>query len=156
MTHSILVEVLYAVQNLTEKFGCGDIINSVMPDDVVEELSCIDMLHNKIELALSLDDLVELYDPGVANLLENFDLAGNAVNVHLILNLVFFENLDSHLLLRNRLNAQLHLSKCTFSEGLVDQEMRNLPQLLRLATGRGFVASAKDKLLQQVFLLLQF
>jgi len=52
-----------------------------------------------------------------------------AVNIHLILNFVFFENFNGHFFLRDRLNAELNFTKSSFSKGFVDEEMGNLSEL---------------------------
>jgi len=41
--------------------------------------------------------LVELDDVGVAHLLQNFDLAGDALNVFLVVDLLFLQDFDGHL-----------------------------------------------------------
>ena len=58
MDDAKLVEVLDAVNNLLEEAASVALLDPVVLDDVVEELSARSVLHNKVELFGGLDDLV--------------------------------------------------------------------------------------------------
>lgn len=64
-----------------------------MPHDIVEQLAPIAVLHNHVELFLSLDDLVQLDNVRVADLLEDLDFTSDALDVLLVVNLVLLEDL---------------------------------------------------------------
>jgi len=89
-------------------------------DDVIEQLAGVRVLHNEVELALRLDDLVQLNYSGVSDLLQNFDFSSDSFNVHLILDLALLKYFNGDLLLRNRLDAELHLPEGSFPERPVD------------------------------------
>ena len=58
MDDAKLVEVLDAVNNLLEEAASVALLDPVVLDDVVEELSARSVLHNKVELFGGFDDLV--------------------------------------------------------------------------------------------------
>ena len=55
--------------------------------------------------------LVELNDIGVSHFLEDVDLSGDSLNVALVFNAVFLENLDRNLLSCDRVRAYAHLTE---------------------------------------------
>lgn len=69
-----------------------------MPYYEVEQLSSAGELHYHIELFLGLDDFIKLDDVRVPHLFQNFDFSGNSLYVLLVVNLVFLQYLDGHLL----------------------------------------------------------
>ena len=81
------------------------------------------MLHDEIKLILCLDDLIKLDDPGVPDLLQDPYLPRYAVDVHLILDFRFLQNLDGHLFLGDSLNAELDFSKSAFTQLFVNEEV---------------------------------
>lgn len=90
MTYTIFVQMLYTLHYLTEEFGRIDIIDAAILHDVVEKLASVSMLHDEVQFTFSLDNLIQLNDPGMPNLLKNFDLSCYTVYIHLILNLILF------------------------------------------------------------------
>ena len=88
--NSILVQVLYAKQNLMEEFASLGVRNSLWSHDAVEELTPTCVLHNQVELSLSFNYLIELDHVRVADLFQNFDFSSNPVNIGLVLNFGFF------------------------------------------------------------------
>jgi len=106
------VKVLDSGDELTVKFGRLLLGQARVTHYVVEELATICILHYHEKLLLCLDDLyirqlkgrtdgwtylVELDDVRVADLLQNFDLAGDALNVFLVVDLLFLQDFDGNL-----------------------------------------------------------
>jgi hypothetical protein len=90
MTYTIFVQMLYTLHYLTEEFSRIDIIDAAILHDVVEKLTSVRMFHDEVQFTFSLDNLIQLNDPGMPNLLKNFDLSCYTVYIHLILNLILF------------------------------------------------------------------
>ena len=86
-----------------------------MPHDVVKELATIAVLHDHVELFFGLDDFIELNDVWMPNFLKNFDLSGNALDIFLIVNLVLFQDFDSHFFASECMLPQFDLPKSAFS-----------------------------------------
>ena len=142
MTHPIFVEILHSIKNLREELGSSDIIDPLVPDNVIEKLSRVDVLHDQVQLTLRLYDLVQLHYARVPDLFQNFDFSSYPVNVHLVLDLAFFENFNGHFFLRNCLNSELHFAECALAQRLVDQEVGDLAKLLGLVgTGLGILGN---------------
>lgn len=59
---------------------------------------------------------VELNHVGVTDFLQNVDLACHAFNVGLVLDLVFLQYLNGHLLVRDRVGADPHFSESALPE----------------------------------------
>ena len=59
---------------------------------------------------------VELHDVGVADELQDLDFSSDALDVALVLDLLFLQDLDGHALLRGHVNAQLDLPESAFSQ----------------------------------------
>lgn len=74
--------------------------------DVVREFAHLSVLHHEKEVLVRLDDLVKwdylikLDDIGMLHLAEDVDLSADAHQVILLLDLLFFEDLDGDLLAR--------------------------------------------------------
>lgn len=61
-----------------------------MPHDVVEELTTVAILHDHVELFFGLNDLVKLDYVWMSDLLQDFDLSGDTLDILLIMDLIFF------------------------------------------------------------------
>jgi len=95
----------------------------------------------------------------VPDFFQNLYFPSDAVNVGLVLNLVLLEDLDCHLLLRNRVNSKLHLTEGTLAQSFVNKEIRYLPKLslfLFLTTiGPRVWFDSENELLECFFLFLE-
>ena len=101
MANTELMQMLNAFKNLIEELGGTKIIDSIMPDDIVKQLSCVGVLHNQVQFALSLNDLVKLDDSRMPDLLQYFYLSRYSINVHLVLYFVLFQNFNCYFLFRD-------------------------------------------------------
>lgn len=72
-------------------------MQSLVRDDIVKQLSILAELHYQKQFALRLDDLVELDDVWVSDLLKNFDLPTDPLDIFLILNPGLFEYFNCNL-----------------------------------------------------------
>ena len=112
MAHATLVKVLDAGNELAVKLSRLLFGQARVTHDIIEELATICIFHDHEKLFLCFDDLynrqlkgltvggtylVELDDVGVAHLLQNFDLAGDALNVFLVVDLLFLQDFDGNL-----------------------------------------------------------
>ena len=98
VTHAALVDVLDARDELEVELAGLLLRQPSVPDDVVEQLTAAAVLHDHVELLFSFNNLVELNDVGVTHLLENLDFPGDSLDVLLIVDLVFLEDLNGDLL----------------------------------------------------------
>jgi hypothetical protein len=83
------------------------------------------MLHDHEEFFLSLNDLVELDDVGVADLLENLDLSRDPFHILLIIDFLLLQDLDCNLLPSEDVSSLLNLSESTFAQWLAKNVMAN-------------------------------
>ena len=128
MADARLMDVLDAADELEVELAGLFLGKSGVPYDVVEELSAVAVFHDHVEFLLGLNDFVQLDDVRVADLLENFDLASDALHIFLVVDLVLLEdfdgNLDSQLFVGTYLFAservlpKLDLAESSFSEML--------------------------------------
>ena len=114
------MKVFDSFKDLGQKQGSRAVLYSVVSDDVIEQFARIGVLHDQVELSVSLDNLIQLNNPWVPYLLEYFNLPGNSVDIHLVLNLTLFKNLNSYFLLSDGLNAKLYFSEGALAQGPVD------------------------------------
>ena len=55
------------------------------------------MLHDHKQFLLSLDNLIQLDNVGVANLLQNLDFASDTLDVFLVIDFLLLQDFDCHL-----------------------------------------------------------
>lgn len=118
MANARLVQVLDASDELSIKFGCLFFLKARVSDDEVEKLSTVGIFHDHKEFLISFDDLIELNNVWMAYLLENFDLTCNSLHVFLVVNFVFFEDLDGNFLPSEHMSALFHLAKGALAKSL--------------------------------------
>jgi hypothetical protein len=83
---------------------------SSVPNDVIEKLTSIGILHNHEEFFFGFDNLryswlvcikstylIKLNDIRMTHLLQNFNFAGDTLNVFLIVDLLFLQDFDGDL-----------------------------------------------------------
>lgn len=76
-----LVDVVDARDELLEVLAGLLFLQPLVLHDLVEELAAFHELHHQVQVLLGLDDLVDLHDVGVVQLLEDLDLATDALHV---------------------------------------------------------------------------
>ena len=113
------VKIFYSSNDLVKEFEGLRLLNTLVLDDVVEELASIRILHDKIELLWRLNDFVQLDDIGMANHLQNMDFSCNSLNIIDILDLVFFENFDRHSFTGELMHSKFDLAECAFSDRFI-------------------------------------
>lgn len=107
------MNVLDASNDLLEESTRVSLLDAGVLDDVVEEFSSDCVLHDEVELFGRFDDLIQLNDIWVPDQLQNVDLASYTFNVRHVADAVLFQYLDSDLLTRQCMHAQLNLPECT-------------------------------------------
>ena len=100
-----------------------------MLDNVIEQLTARSVLHDQVELARCLNDLVELDDVGVPDELQDVDLSGHPLNIGHICDPLLLQDLDRNLLIRQSMGAKLDLAKRAFAYGLANEVVANDPPL---------------------------
>ena len=84
-------------------------------DDVVEEFTTACKLHDQVELARSLNDLVKLNDIGMPDQLENVDLARDSFDISHVTNSILLQNLDRNTFLGQLVLAFAYFTKSAFA-----------------------------------------
>jgi hypothetical protein len=121
-----LVDVLDARYDLLVHLGCLLLFQPSIFDNVLEELSAGAILHDQVEVVIVLDHFVQLDYMRMPHFLENRDFAIDPVDVGLIFDLVFFQDLDGHLVARDNVRALLNFAECAFAFRLADDEASDL------------------------------
>jgi len=98
MANTKLVDVVDARNQFLEVLASHLLLQALVLDNQVEELASLDELHDQVQVLLSLDDFVDLDHVGVVQLLENLNLAADALDVLFIFDARLLEHLDGHLL----------------------------------------------------------
>jgi len=114
-----LVEILNTGNDLVEKLECLWLFNSLVFHDVVEKLTSIGILHDKVELFWCLDDFIELNDVWMSDELENVYFSRDSFDIVDVLDFVFFENLDSYSLVCQLVYAQLDFTEGTLANSFI-------------------------------------
>ena len=73
--------VLNTAQKLLEELACLLLLDTLVLDDVVKELTSRGVLHDEIELLRSLDYLIQLHNMRMLNNFENMNFTRNSLNV---------------------------------------------------------------------------
>lgn len=119
MADAVLMQMLDTFYDLVEEVGGYVVVHSIVLHYVVEELACVGVFHNKVEVGLSFDYLIQLNHSGVSDFLQDLDLPCNPIDVHLVLDLVLLQYLDGYLFIRDRVDSLFHLAEGSFSESAV-------------------------------------
>lgn len=95
----------------------------------------------------------------MSNFFQDLDLSGNHIDVLLVSNFTFLQDLDCYFLVSDRVNAHHHFSKRAFSKLLLNKKMRDLFDPVRLSLFTGcrttwLWSDPKDVIFKLVFLFL--
>lgn len=101
-------------------------------NNIVEELPSAGIFHDKIQLFLSLDNLIELNDLWMPHDLEDVNLAGHSLNVSDVADLALLKDFNCYLLLGEGVRAQLHLTESALAYGLAQDVVPDCLVSLRL------------------------
>ena len=97
MADATLVQILDSWDEFPVEDGSLLLVESSVAHDEVKEFSSIRMLHDHEQFFLSFNDLVELDNIWMSDLFEDFDLSRDSLNILLVVDLLFFEDLDCNL-----------------------------------------------------------
>ena len=118
MTYSSFVDVLDASNELLENSYSCFLMETLLLHNIIEKLPIDAILHDQIQLCLSLDDFIQLDDVRVPHLLQNLDLARDASDILPIFNASFFQYFDCNLFLGQNVLSQFNFSESSFAERL--------------------------------------
>lgn len=103
-----------------EKAACLFVWQALLLDDVVKQLAALHELHNEEQLALGLNDFVQLHNIGVSDNLQNLNFTHDPGDVCLLFDFVFFKYFDGHLLLGQDMGPDAHLTERALPDGLAN------------------------------------
>lgn len=83
----------------------------------------------------------------MAYFLQNFDFASYPIDIHLVLDFVFFKNLDGHFFVSYRVDALFDFSEGALAQRAVDDKVANLLDLFLAASFFLICINAQDELL---------
>jgi hypothetical protein len=98
MADSTLMDVLNTRNEFEIEFAGLFLAQTSVPDDVVEQLASVGILHDHKQLFFGLDDFIELDDVRMAYFLQDFDFTSNSLDILLIVNFVLLKNFDGDLI----------------------------------------------------------
>ena len=110
-----LVDVLNTCKYLLEEFAGLFLRNARLLHYVIEELSTAGILHDKVQLAWSLYDLIQLDYVWVSDQFKDMDLTCNSLNISHILDTTLLEDFNRHCFMCKLMNAFPHFAKCALS-----------------------------------------
>jgi hypothetical protein len=76
------------------------------------------VLHDQKQATRRLDDFVELNNVRVPHYLQDVNFAAHSLHIVHLANFIFFQNLNGHLLVREKMDALLHLSERSLAQSL--------------------------------------
>jgi len=126
-----LVQILDSTNDLLEELAGFCLLKLLLLDDVVEELATADELHDQEELLGRLDDFEKLDDVGVADQLEDVDLARHSLHICIPRNFALFQYFHRHLFSCDIVNASLDFTEGAFADVFADHIMADTPALVR-------------------------
>ena len=112
------MEVLNSRNYLLKELARLFLLQPLILNDIVEELTARHVLSDEVKLPRGFYDFIELDDVGMPGQLEDLYLSCDSLDVDVLDDLVFLENLNGYFLAREVVSAQLHFPKCTLSNSL--------------------------------------
>jgi len=116
MTDSTLVNVFDSRNQFKVELAGLFLSKPGVSHDIIKEFSTVCILHDHIELLLSLNNLIQLNYIWMSDLLQYLYLSCDSLYIFLIVDLVFLKDLNSHFLSCKCMLAQLDLPKGTFAK----------------------------------------
>ena len=74
---------------------------------IIKELASIGVLHNQIQLLLSFDYLIELYDARMPYYFQDMNLSGNSLDICNVGNTIFLQDLYRNLIIRWKMDERI-------------------------------------------------
>ena len=99
MHDAYFMDILDAGDELVEHFSCFSFRDSLVLDDVIEELALFHELHDQKELFRCFDDFVKLDYMGVPDQFQDMNLPTNPLNIGHLTYFTLFQDFDGNLLL---------------------------------------------------------
>jgi|DEB0MinimDraft_12_1074336.scaffolds.fasta_scaffold13959_1 hypothetical protein len=78
------MDIVDARDKLLEVLACLLLFQSLVLNDDIEQLASADKLHDQVEVLLSFDDLIYLYNVRVMELFEDLDFTADPLDVLLV------------------------------------------------------------------------
>ena len=111
-----LVEILDTSDDLMEELASLRLLHSLVGHDIVKQLSTLSVLHDKVQLFRSLDDLVKLDNIWMSDHFQDVNLTSNSLNVMHILYLILFKNFYCNFFSGQIMNPKFDFSKSALSD----------------------------------------
>ena len=129
MHNAQLLQILNTRYDLLEELACLCLFQTLLFDDVIEQFALGYVFCDEVELLRRLNNLIKLNDIWMSGQLEDLDLSRDALDIDVLDDFVFLENLNSYFFTSDIVHAKLHLSKGAFAYRLAYSVM---PDGLRL------------------------
>ena len=123
------MNVVDTSKKLLEMLAGCTFLKFLVLNDQLKELTSRGELHDEVQIFVCLNDLVDLNNIRVMQLLENLDLAADALDVFLVLNLGLFKHFHGNLCIKNGQLLDLGIQIVVRSK-TEDNSKLNLPFLL--------------------------
>ena len=109
------MNVFYTRYYLLVHFRCFIFFKPSVFDDVLEKLSSWAVLHDKVEIIIILDHFVKLDHMRMSHFFEDGNFSVDSIDIGLVFDLVFFQNLYCYLIASYNVCPLLNLTKCSFA-----------------------------------------
>ena len=93
---------------------------------MLKELTTRAILHDEVEVVIILNHFVQLDYMRVSNFLQDCDFTVYPVDVRLVFDFIFFQDLDSHLVASYNVCTLFNLAKCAFAFRFTNDEPSDL------------------------------
>lgn len=117
MDDSDAMDVLDSSDEFVEHPAGGVLVDPLVFNYVVEELTVLHVLHHQKKLFGGFDYLIELDDVRVPDQLQDVDLSGHPLSVRHFRYFAFFKYFDGHLFVGELVQGRLDLPKSALSDG---------------------------------------
>lgn len=97
MTDTRLVDILDTRDKFEVELAGLLLGETRVSHDIVEELSTVAVFHDHVQLFLSFNDFIQLDHVRMADLLEDLDFSSDTLDILLVVNLVFLQDLYGNL-----------------------------------------------------------
>jgi hypothetical protein len=121
MDDPVAMHIIYSSKYLLHKSDSFLVFNTFLLNNILKELAAIGILHNEIDVLLSLNYLcwiwqyfIKLYDIGMPQDFQDTDFSCDSFHISLFNYLLLFKDLHSDFLFCCNVSTKLHLSEGTF------------------------------------------
>jgi len=92
MADSQLMYIVYAWDELLEVLAGLFFFQTLMLNNNVEQLASANEFHDQVEVLFGFNNFIDLYNVGVVQLLENFDLPADSFDIFFVFDSWFLKN----------------------------------------------------------------